>query len=88
MRDLTLSPLGWTRRDWAIGIYFTELVCIYSLPLAIHMLCTGVFPRWNLKLELPERIRFIFETAVGVVLFMGILTLRSLTTSDFIYFQF
>ncbi len=88
IRDLTLSPLGWSRHDWAMGIYFGELVGIYSLPLAIHMLCTGVFPRWNVEFELPERARFVFETAIGVILFMGILTLRSLTTSDFIYFQF
>ncbi|HEY2713694.1 MAG TPA: MBOAT family O-acyltransferase [Chthoniobacterales bacterium] len=88
IRDLTLSPFGWSRRDWAMGIYFGELVCIYSLPLAIHMLCSGVFPRWNLEFELPARARFVFETAMGVILFMGILTLRSLTTSDFIYFQF
>jgi hypothetical protein len=47
-----------------------------------------VFPRWNLEFDLPERARFIFETAMGVTLFMGILMLRSLTTSDFIYFQF
>jgi hypothetical protein len=52
------------------------------------MLFSGVFPRWNLRFDLPEPRRFIFDTAIGVALFMGILTLRSLTTSDFIYFQF
>jgi D-alanyl-lipoteichoic acid acyltransferase DltB (MBOAT superfamily) len=87
-RDLTLSPFGWSRRDWAMGIYFVELVCIYSLPLAIHALCTGIFPQWNMEFELPDGARLVFETAIGVILFMGILTLRSLTTSDFIYFQF
>ena len=86
--DLTLSPLACTRRDWAMGLYFGILVCLYSLPLAIHMLFSGVFPRWNLRFDLPEPRRFIFDTAIGVALFMGILTLRSLTTSDFIYFQF
>jgi D-alanyl-lipoteichoic acid acyltransferase DltB (MBOAT superfamily) len=88
IHDLTLSPLAATKRDWAIGFYFVQLICLYSLPLAIHLLFTGIFPNWNPELRLPERRRFVFETAVGIVLFMGILTLRSLTTSDFIYFQF
>ncbi len=88
LHDFTLSPFAAGRRDWAIGIYFAFLVCIYSLPLAIHLLCTGIFPRWNLDFQLPERGRLVFETVVGIAIFMGILTLRSLTTSDFIYFQF
>lgn len=88
VRDLTLSPFGWSKRDWAMGLYFVELVCLYSLPLALHMLFTGVFPRWNLELRLPARTRLVFQAAIGIALFMGILTLRSLTTSDFIYFQF
>ena len=88
LRDFALSPAAASKRDWAIGIYFGFLVCIYSLPLAIHLFFSGVFPRWNFELQLPERSRFIFETTVGIALFMGILTLRSLTTADFIYFQF
>jgi hypothetical protein len=88
LHDLTLSPLPSSKRDWAMGLYFALMVCIYSLPLAIHLFFTGIFPRWNPEFELPERGRFALETVLGIVLFMGILTLRSLTTSDFIYFQF
>ncbi|MEO7168543.1 MAG: MBOAT family O-acyltransferase [Chthoniobacterales bacterium] len=88
VHDLTLSPFGLPKRDWAMGFYFAELVCVYSLPLALHLLLFGIFPRWNLELRLPERALFAFETVIAIVLFMGILTLRSLTTSEFIYFQF
>jgi D-alanyl-lipoteichoic acid acyltransferase DltB (MBOAT superfamily) len=88
IHDFTLSPFASSRREWAMGLYFGILVCLYSVPLAIHMLFSGIFPRWNLEFDLPERSRFIFDTVMGVALFMGILTLRSLTTSDFIYFQF
>ena len=88
IHDLTLSPFLSSKRDWAMGLYFALMVCIYSLPLAIHLFFSGIFPRWNPEFELPERGRFAVETVLGIVLFMGILTLRSLTTSDFIYFQF
>ncbi len=88
VHDFTLSPFASSKRDWAIGLYFAELVCLYSLPLAIHLLCSGIFPRWNLEFELPKRARLAFDTVIGIALFMGILMFRSLTTSDFIYFQF
>ena len=38
--------------------------------------------------RLSDRGRFILETAVAVVLLLGIVTIRSVATSDFIYFQF
>ena len=56
--------------------------------LVIQMLATGVSPRWQTEIRLPENGQFIFETAVSILLFMGILMVRSLATSDFVYFQF
>jgi len=88
MSDFSLSPFHLSKRDWAMGLYFAELVALYSLPLAIHMFFKGILPRWKIDLRLPGPAQFALETALGIVLFMGILTLRSLTTSEFIYFQF
>jgi len=60
---------------------------IYALPLVIHMLANGL-PRWRLDLRLSDRGQFVLETAIAVVLVLGIVTIRSVATSDFIYFQF
>lgn len=88
LHDFSLSPFHLSKRDWAMGFYFAEMVCLYSLPLVIHVLFTGILPRWKFDLRLPQPAQFALETGVGIALFMGILTLRSLTTSEFIYFQF
>ena len=88
IHDFSLSPLGLSRRDWAMGIYFAELVCLYSLPLVIHMLFTAILPRWKFDLRMSGSAGFALETVIGIVLLMGIVALRSLTTSEFIYFQF
>ena len=83
--DLAQSPFGASPEQWRIAIYFVALVLIYALPLVIHMLATGL-PGW--RLDLSDRRRFVMETAVAVLLLLGIVTIRSVATSDFIYFQF
>ena len=83
--DLAQSPFGASPEQWRIAIYFVVLVLIYALPLVIHMLATGL-PGW--RLDLSDRRRFVMETAVAVLLLLGIVTIRSVATSDFIYFQF
>ena len=55
------------------------------MPLVIHLLATGL-SGW--RLDLPDCGRFVMETAVAVLLLLGIVTVRSGVTSDFIYFQF
>jgi hypothetical protein len=88
-RDLAQSPFATPNDHWQIGLYLVALVLFYSLPLVIHMVCTGfVAPRWNLTKWLPENRRFALETSIAVFLFLGILVARSVTKSDFIYFQF
>jgi alginate O-acetyltransferase complex protein AlgI len=88
VHDLTLSPFSASRVDWAMGIYFTEMVMVYSLPLAVHLVATALLPHWGFRIQLPENAKFGLQTALGILLFMGILMVRSLATSDFIYFQF
>ena len=85
--DLAQSPFAASAEQWRMAIYFVALVLIYALPLIIHMLATGL-PRGRLDARLSDRGRFALETAVAVVLLLGIVTIRSVATSDFIYFQF
>ena len=85
--DLAQSPFAASAEQWRMAIYFVALVLIYALPLIIHMLATGL-PRGRLDARLSDRGRFVLETAVAVVLLLGIVTIRSVATSDFIYFQF
>ena len=85
--DLAQSPFAAGAEQWRIGIYFVALVLIYALPLVIHMLTTGI-AGWRIEARLNERGRFILETAIAVLLVFGIVTIRSVATSDFIYFQF
>ena len=54
----------------------------------IHMVLSGMLPRWQIEIRLRENRQFVLETAIGILLFMGILMVRSLATADFIYFQF
>ncbi|MDQ3545465.1 MAG: hypothetical protein M3429_02940, partial [Verrucomicrobiota bacterium] len=67
--------------------YFVALVFIYALPLVIHMLTTGI-DGWRIEARLTNRGQFILETGIAVLLLLGIVTIRSVATSDFIYFQF
>ena len=87
VHDLAQSPFAASVGQWRMGIYFVVLVSIYTLPLAVHMVTTGI-AGWRIEPRLSDRGRFALETAVGVLLLLGIVTLRSVATSDFIYFQF
>jgi alginate O-acetyltransferase complex protein AlgI len=87
VHDLAQSPFAASAQQWRIAIYFVVLVLTYALPLVIHMLATGI-SGWRLDSGLSNRVRFALETAVAVVLLLGIVTIRSVATSDFIYFQF
>jgi alginate O-acetyltransferase complex protein AlgI len=87
--DLAQSPVAAPIDHWQIGIYLVALVLFYSLPLVIHMVCTGIVaPRWDFTKWVPSSGGFAVETSIAVFLFFGILVARSVTRSDFIYFQF
>jgi D-alanyl-lipoteichoic acid acyltransferase DltB (MBOAT superfamily) len=87
VHDLAQSPFSASAEQWRIAIYFVVLVLFYALPLVVHMLATGL-PGWRFELRLTERGRFILEATIAVLLLFGIVTIRSVATSDFIYFQF
>ena len=87
VHDLAQSPFAASAEQWRMAIYFVALVFTYAIPLVIHMLATGI-PGWRIEPRLSNRSQFILETAVAVLLLLGIVTIRSVATSDFIYFQF
>jgi len=70
-----------------MATYFCSLVLIYALPMVIHLAATG-FPGWQIESRLSPRGRFALETFAAALLLLGIVTIRSIATSDFIYFQF
>jgi alginate O-acetyltransferase complex protein AlgI len=87
--DLTQSPSDAPIAHWQISIYLMALVLFYSAPLVIHMVVAGIIaPQWSFPKWFPDSGRFVLETSIAVYLLGGILAARSVTSADFIYFQF
>jgi D-alanyl-lipoteichoic acid acyltransferase DltB (MBOAT superfamily) len=87
-RDLTLSPDATPPGDWRVAAYLTATIALYALPLVLHAFWdVGLRSRVERWAAWP-RVGWCVATAVSVMLFTGILVLRSNTTQDFIYFQF
>lgn len=86
-QDLAQSPFRALAADWQMAAYFCILVLIYASPMIIHLVTTGL-PGWEIESRLSPRGLFLMETSAAVLLFLGIVTVRSIATSDFIYFQF
>jgi len=87
VRDLAQSPFAVSCDQWRVGVYLMALAFFYSLPLVIHTLATRDFAR-RLATDWSANTRLVLETSVGALLLFGIVVARSVTTSDFIYFQF
>jgi alginate O-acetyltransferase complex protein AlgI len=85
--DLAKSPFATSSGQWWVGSYLATLSFIYTLPLAAHLLVTSNFAQRRFTAAAPNA-RLILETGVAALLLMGIVAARSVTTSDFIYFQF
>ena len=86
--DLAQSPFMATATEWRIGAYLAALVLCYTLPLVIHLIATGNRRSRISATAWSENTRWAWQCFVATLLFLGILTLRSVVTSDFIYFQF
>ena len=86
--DLVQSPFSASAEQWRIGAYFAVLVLLYSMPLVIHLLLTGLAPGRKMISRLSTNGRFAAEVAVATLLLFGIIAIRSVASSDFIYFQF
>jgi alginate O-acetyltransferase complex protein AlgI len=92
-RDLQLTPVASTTLDRSAGLYLFLLTAVYSLPLWGHDLWVEAGGR-NLAaaIETPEGAvhwRVVaMQTAVCGLLLAAVLTLRSSTALNFIYFAF
>lgn len=74
--------------DWRVAIYLVLTVCLYALPLIVvsslekQLIREGwvsrVWPRNSVKIQV----------ALGTLLLLVLVLLRSPQSSDFIYFQF
>jgi D-alanyl-lipoteichoic acid acyltransferase DltB (MBOAT superfamily) len=81
---LTLSPLAVTVDQWQVALYLLLLTMVYALPIWLHAIWTE--SGWVLRL--PEMGGVAVRASAAAVLTLGILVLRSTTSTDFIYFQF
>ena len=86
--DLAQSPFV-DADQWRVGAYLVALVLFYAFPLALHLLLTaGTNPATRFIERFSEQRHFAFQTLTAAALLLGIVALRSVATSDFIYFQF
>ena len=92
-RHLQLTPADSTDLGRSAGLYLFLLVGLYSIPLWIHDLWAELEgPDLTAALDVPEREalwpRVAMQATLAGVMMAAILTLRSQTTMDFIYFAF
>jgi hypothetical protein len=92
-RHLLLSQMDSTALGRSAGLYLFLLVALYSIPLWIHDLWGELqAPDLSEAIDRPEpRVRWprvATQAALCGVMVAAILTLRSQTTLDFIYFAF
>lgn len=88
---LTLNPFSVPVAHWRAAAFFIALTAIHSIPLWLHAL-------WELKIrpmiasgtdeQEPNWTWTLVQSVIGLILFVGVLTLASDVGGDFIYFQF
>jgi alginate O-acetyltransferase complex protein AlgI len=88
-KALSASPLGVDPSDWRTGAYFFAYALLCSVPLWIH---AWTDRRWTSPEKWAPREPSIpwllAQSVTAIILFLGILLLRSRVGADFIYFQF
>jgi D-alanyl-lipoteichoic acid acyltransferase DltB (MBOAT superfamily) len=88
VHDVAQSPFAVSAQQWWVGGFLAALSFIYALPLVIHLFVTSDFARRRFAAEWSANTKLCWEAGVGALLLFGIIAARSVTTSDFIYFQF
>jgi len=93
VRDFQLSPADSTPVGRDAGLYLLLLVGLYSVPLWIHDLWAELkLPDLSRAIEVVENkvswARVAGQAALAGIMLAAIMTLRSQTALDFIYFAF
>ncbi len=93
LRDFSLTPADTSALDWQAGSYLFLFSLLYSIPLWVQSVWVEAGgPNLVAAMDAPEDRprwgRVLVQVLLVGALFTAILTLRSLTTLDFIYFQF
>jgi D-alanyl-lipoteichoic acid acyltransferase DltB (MBOAT superfamily) len=87
-RDLILRPDAASPLEWRAGIYFVCMTLLYATPLIAHMWVPWLRRALPGPLDGEGGTRLLMQSATAAALFTAILTLRTATSADFIYFQF
>ena len=88
VHDLSLSPLAASVDQWRVGSFLAVLAALYALPLCLHLLMTCWLADRMRVGHWPPNVKLLGEAFIGALLLFGIIAVRSVTTSEFIYFQF
>lgn len=90
-RDLLLSPFAPTLAERQVGIYLFLLTFVFSIPLWVESIW-AVYVAPRIRRDVPSTAWGGWGTTVQALMagaaFFAMLTLRSLQSLDFIYFQF
>ncbi len=88
---LTLNPLAATLLEWQAALYRVVLVCFFSWPLLAHALMDHLLQKHHAEAKsahYPGWYWTLGQALLATLLFLGILLLRAVDSSAFIYFQF
>jgi cytochrome c biogenesis protein CcdA len=88
IRYLTLNPLAASAMDWRVAIYLVLTVCLYALPLLVVSSLEKQLIREGWVSRVWSRNSVKIQVALGTLLLLVLVLLRSPQSSDFIYFQF
>jgi alginate O-acetyltransferase complex protein AlgI len=89
LRDLALTPAGSSALDRRVAMYLLLLTAVYALPLVVH----AAWDEWRRNRPEPDPVSATLGTvalraALCGLLLATIITFRSQTSLDFIYFAF
>lgn len=90
LRHLTLNPFAADQEQWRMGLFFVAQTFLYAFPIYLHPLLDRWLQRHpEAAAESYSGWRWTWAAAgLTVLLYVGIILLRSPAGSDFIYFQF
>ena len=77
-----------TSVDFNISLYLFVMLFFYSLPMIVTSTYLFITENMIRKVQTNQNIKLLTKIFGAIILFFGILTLKSSTAIDFLYFQF